>query len=140
MEFSIHKKPTKVSLSGLAGLGLYFAGAILFFRGDEYYYMILGGGLWGLVMLFIKSIGSAFVSTFTVTEESIEMVTAVGGITRIRFEDLDWERTQLSSAGLILVPQNGESIALLTMEFSRQDILRLAHHIGLTDSGWFQDL
>ena len=140
MEFSIHKKPTKVSLSGLVGFGLYFAAAVTFFRSREYYYLILGGGVWGLAMLFIKSIGCIFISTFTVTESSIETVTAVGGIIKIHFDDLDRERTRLSEAGLLLVPRDGESLVLSTAEFSRQDIMRLAHYIGITDSGWFQEL
>jgi hypothetical protein len=140
MEFSIHKKPTKVSLTGLAGFGLYFAVAVAFFRSNEYYYLILGGGVWGLVMLFIKSIASIFISTYTVTENSIETVTPVGGIIRINFDNLDWDRTHLSEGGLLLTPQTGETISLSITEFSRQDIARLAHHIGITDAGWFQEL
>ena len=140
MDFSIHKKPTKVSISGLSGFGLYFAIAVMFFRSNEYYYMILGAGVWGLVMVFIKSIGSMFISTFTVTDDSIETVTSVGGIIKIRFDDLDWERTHLSEGGLLLTPHNGESIVLSIAEFSRQDIARLAHYIGITDTGWFQEL
>jgi len=140
MEFSIHKKPTKVSITGLIGFGLYFAIAVMLFRSNEYYYMILGGGVWGLVMVFIKSIASMFISTFTVTDDSIETVTPVGGIIKIRFDDLDWERTHLSEGGLLLTPHNGESIVLSIAEFSRQDIARLAHYIGITDTGWFQEL
>ena len=140
MEYAIHKKPTKVSLSGLVGFALYFAVAVIFFRGNGYYYLILGGGLWGLVMLLIKSFGSIFISTFTVTETFIETVTFVGGIIRVNFDDLDWDRTHLSEAGLALFPTKGEPIVLSIIEFSRQDIARLAHQIGLTDTGWFQEL
>ena len=140
MEFKIHKVPTKVSLTGLIGLGLYFAIAMTFFRSNEYYYMILGGGVCGLVMLFVKSIGSIFISTFTVTENSIETVTPVGGIIKINFDNLDWERTHLSDFGLLLTPHNGESITLSVAEFSRKDITRLAHYIGITNTGWFQGL
>lgn len=134
MEFSIYKKPTKISISGLVGIGSYFAVAMTFFRSNDYYYLILGGGIWGLVMLFIKSIGSDFISAFTVTENSIETVTAVGGIIKIDFDDLDWERTHLSEAGLLLTPRDGEPIALSITEFSRQDITRLARHIGITNA------
>jgi hypothetical protein len=138
MEFSIHKK-TKASLPGLVGLGLYFAVSIAFFRTNAYYYLILGAGVWGVVLLFIKSIASVFISTFTVTDTSIETVTPVGGIIKISFEDLDWERTRLSKAGLVLIPRIGEPLALSVNEFSRKDIIRLAHHIGITNTGWIQE-
>jgi hypothetical protein len=134
MTFAIHKKPTKVSLSGLVGLALYFAAAVTFFRSDEYYYLILGGGVWGLVMLFVRSVACFFIGTYTVTDSSIETVTSVGGIIRIRFDELDPDRTQLSDAGLTLTPHSGESIALTVMEFSREDIAKLARHIGIIDT------
>lgn len=132
--FAIHKKPTKVTLSGLVGFGLYFAVAVLFLRGTEYYYLILGGGIWGLLMLFLKSVACLFISTYTVTAKSIETVTSVGGIIRIQFDELDPSRTRLSETGLLLVPRSGESIELTVMEFSREDIARLACHIGLGDT------
>lgn len=134
MNFAIHKKPTKVSLTGLAGFALYFAAAVTFFRGNEYYYLIMGGGVCGLVMLFIKSIACVFISTYTVTESSIETVTSVGGIIRIRFDELDPDRTELSDFGLLLTPRSGEPVVLTVMEFSREDIARLAHHIGITNT------
>jgi hypothetical protein len=129
--FAIHKKPTKVTLTGLVAFGLYLATAVTFFRGNEYYFLILGGGVLGLVMLFIKSVACLFVSTYTVTAKSIETVTPVGGIIRIQFDELDPNRTKLSEAGLLLAPRSGESIELSVMEFSRDDIARLASHIGI---------
>lgn len=140
MRFAIHKKPTKVSLSGLIGLGLSLAVALAFFRTSQYYYLILGGAVWGIAMLFIKSVGSFFISAFTVTEDSIETVTSLGGIIKIQFDQLDRERTHLSEAGLLLTPRQGESIFLSATEYSRRDIARLAHHLGLANSGWFQEL
>ena len=134
MNFAIHKKPTKVSLTGLVGFALYFAAAVIFFRSNEYYYLILGGGVWGLAMLFIKSTACLFFSTYTVTESSIETVTSVGGIIKIRFDELDPDRTELSDFGLLLTPRGGEPIVLTVMEFSREDIARLAHHIGITNT------
>lgn len=140
MEFAIHKKPIKVSLFGLFFLGLYFVIAVALFRSNEYFYLIMGGGLWCAAMLLMKSVGSFFISAFTVTESSIETVTPVGGIIKVNFDDLNWEKTHLSAGGLLLTPHNGEPIALSIIEFSRQDIARLAHHIGITDTDWFQEL
>ena len=138
MNYSIHKMPTKVSLTGLASFGLYFVAAVGLFRHSELFFLILGGGFIGLVMLFIRSIACLFFSTFTVTESSIETVTSMGGIISIRFDSLDWERTHLSEIGLLLVPQAGESISLSILEYSRQDIAKLAEHIGIDSSGWLR--
>lgn len=139
MEFFIHKKPTRVWLSGLYFIVPYFVLAVALFRDNKYYYLILGSGVWALAMLLIKSFACIFINTFTVTEHSIQMVTPVGGITRVNFDDLDRERTILTDAGLALVPNDGEPIVLTVLEFSRQDIARLAHHIGLADTGWHQE-
>lgn len=110
MGYTIHKKPIKVSLTGLVGVVLYFIITVAFFRSSDDYYLILGGGLWMSTLLFMKSIGSYFFNTNTVTENSIDTVTSFGGIVKIEFADLDRERTNLSGVGPALVPRNGEPI------------------------------
>ena len=129
MPFAIHKKPVKVALFGLVALWLVFAFALVIFRKSDYFYLILGGGVFGSVLILLKSVGSIFVSALTVTDTSIETVTPVGGIIKINFDDLDWERTHISGIGCLLVPNDGESIQVSIIEYSGRDIARLVHHI-----------
>jgi hypothetical protein len=130
MRFSIHKSPARVLLLGLVGFALYFALAVVFFSRNEYYILMLGSGLFGIAILLVKSLGSAFVSSLTLTEHSIETVTSVGGIISIRFDDLDLEQTKFADACLLLVPRAGESLVISVAEYSRKDIARIAHHIA----------
>ena len=44
------KSSTKVSLTGLAVSGLYFAAAVIFFRSSEYYFLILCSTLGMMIM------------------------------------------------------------------------------------------
>jgi hypothetical protein len=129
MAFAIHKSPAKVLLLGLVVLALYFGVAIAFFADTRYYYLILITIALALGMLGVRSIASAFIGALTVTEESIQMVTWVGGITKISFDELDSKQLRFDITGLLLVPRNGKSIFVSVLEYSRYDIMRLAKHI-----------
>ena len=140
MSFAIHKKPTKVTLSGLVGVALYLLVAYGFFRNNEYYPLILMGFFISLLILFVKSVGSYFISSIDVSEESIKTVTGVGGIIEIRFDQIDKTKTKLSELGLLIVPINGESLLVSTIEYSHIDIDKLAHKIGLDGSGKYREI
>jgi hypothetical protein len=129
MAFAIHKSPAKVLLLGLAVFALYFSIAVAFFANTRYYYLVLITGTLALGVLVVRSVASAFVGALTVTEGSIQMVTWVGGITEISFDELDAKRLRFDVTGLLLVPRNGESIYVSVFEYSRADIMRLAKHI-----------
>lgn len=138
--FGIHKRPTKVTTGGLVLFGLWVAAAFAFFRERPSFYLVMGGALLVLVMHFVKSIAAHFISAINVTEEGIETVTEFGGIIRVRIDELDRERSRLTDEGLTITPHHGESIILSIVEFSRSDIVRLADHLGIPDTGWTEEV
>ena len=135
MDFAIHRTPHKVLLAGLAGLSLYFTATVLFLRSNEYFVLFLGGGVLGLFILIVKSVGTVFVSSLTVTDSSIETVTSVGGIIKIDFDKIDWARSSFSDLGLVLTPTSGEPLVISVFEYSRKDLARLMSHLIEAISG-----
>ena len=109
---------------------MYFAIAVALFSGSRYYLLILGAAILGVAILLVQSLVAAWVSSLTVTENAIGTVTSVGGIIRIRFDELDWEQTRFSDACLLLVPRDGESLMVSVAEYSRTDIARIARHVA----------
>lgn len=140
MLFVIYKTPSKVTIMGLLGICLFWLVSGLFLRDTKYWLIVLFAGLLSLVILFFQSFASAFASTITVFEDRIEATTFVGGVISIPLDTIDWDRTELSSTGLSIVPLAGEQIHLSTTEYSQRDIARLSHFLGLAATGWYEEL
>ena len=139
MTFSIRKSPVKFSISGALTLTACYGVSAYFFESQLLQFVLLVTFGSALALLFLRSFVLPFLDGgVEVDGDKIEAVTGLGGLNTIQIHQLDPEKSFLSPLGLNLVPMAGESLFLSTTEYSYEEILRLAHYIGLSDSGWSQ--
>lgn len=138
MQFTIRKKPAKVTYSGVSGLliGLLVA-TLLPFQLETYFILLFAIGS-GLVFVLFISFIVPFFGGIDVNDDIIETVTGLGGLTTILISEIDHKRSTLSSLGLHIVPVAGEPLFVSASHYSQDDILKLAHYIDLSQSGWAQ--
>jgi hypothetical protein len=138
MKFSIKKKPVKVSFLGLLSLAITLVLATYFVQ-SALWFLVLYASVVVLALTLLAILVLPYLDTgVEVDGDTIEKVTVLGGIIRLRISNLDFERSDVNAGGLSLVPHTGEAMILSTSVYSKDDILRLAHYIGLTDAGWSQ--
>ncbi|MGQ4661181.1 hypothetical protein [Lysobacter sp. F6437] len=138
MKITIHKKPSKVTLSGAFGLLLLFCIATLLIDDiNTYFVLVFVLGI-ALVFLLIKSFAAPYFSGVEINNGKIEAITSFGGLINIQVGEIDHEKSSLTTLGLQIVPISGESLFLSATEYSKEDILRVAHYVGMSDSGWSQ--
>lgn len=137
---TVRKKPSKLSISGLIGLTILFGLMVALGSSLLIYFVAFLGYLSCLVFLLIKSIFAPYFGGVDLVDGRVETVTAFGGILAISAESLDMERSTLSPIGLVLVPHVGEELYMSAAQYAQEDILRVAHYVGLTNHGWSQHM
>ena len=140
MKTRIRRKPAKVTITGMAAYVLLFGTAALFIQSVQVRLILLVTLMASLGILFISSVVAPYLGGLELEDGKIEVVTGFGGIIRICIDKIDHEKSVLSSGGLVLVPLSGERLVVSAAEYSKEDILRVAHYAGVSEAGWSQEL
>lgn len=135
MQVAIRKKPSKITLFGALGLLLAFCLASLLIDDVNTYFVLTFGLGNALIFLLIKSFAAPYFPSVEIKSGKIEAITGLGGLITIPLSEIDHERSSLTSLGLEIVPHSGESLFLSATEYSREDILKVAHYAGVSDFG-----
>ncbi len=136
----VRKKPAKVSIFGIVNFTLIFGMLFLLFPSFTVRFVAVFGYLSCLAFLLIKSLFAPYFGGIDLIEGRVETVTAFGGILSIPVDNIDLEKSTLSAAGLLLVPHSGEELFLHDAEYAEEELLRVAHYVGLTNHGWSQQI
>ncbi|MDX1528956.1 MAG: hypothetical protein R3337_10040 [Gammaproteobacteria bacterium] len=140
MKTFIYRKPVKFSISRLLGL-LTLCGVVLLFAPSIEVRMIMAFGVGSaMILILVGSFIAPYFSGLLLEDGRVEQMTGIGGLIVVKIDELDRERSSLSAAGLALVPLAGETLFVPAAEYGRDDILRIAHYVGLSEAGWAQEV
>jgi|GEM_PF-6288207 len=138
MHFTIRRKPTWVTLSGGLGLLVGLGIACLLPLGNHLFVVLFAFGN-ALVFLAVRSFLVPFSGGIDIRDGRIEQITGLGGLISIPVDRIDHAGSRVGAPGLLVVPL-GESIYLPASEYGRDDLMRLAHYLGIAGTGWSQTL
>ena len=82
-----------------------------------------------LLVLFIKSLLTPWLSQISINGHIISKVTNAGGIIKIDLRDLNVNECKSGKFGMIIVPNSGEPLLINGNLFSIEDLNKLYHHI-----------